>query len=306
MKFVAIKWHLPCLQLFLGLFFFSLGIEGIEAFMPVCSRHPEIQKALVNQLGIPCDKMTEKNLRKVKQLDLSFRDIDNLLPGNFDGLISLHYLNLRGNQLEKIPKGLFNLPNLATLILDNNDIRLFEYKALSEMPNLRSLSISHNDLGIDSHFYVGFLLNLESLEASKNNLGVLPTGLEKLQKLRTLNLSGNNIDQIAKNYAGQFPELRHLNLDSNGLKDFPEFIKHSPKLKGLYLNNNRIRVVPQGVTVLEDLEYFDIKGNPLVKIPEWLTEWVTERELELAVETCKGLFNSVVENFGKGLKNLKR
>ena len=295
MKFITIKLHLACL----GLFFFSLGTEKAYAFMSVCARHPEIQKALVNQLGIPCEKMTEKNLKKVKQLDLSFRDIDNLLPGNFDGLISLHYLNLRGNQLQRIHQNLFELPNLATLILDNNDIRLFEHQALSGMPNLSSLSISHNDLGIDSHFYVGYLLNLESLEASKNNLGVLPRGLEKLKKLRTLNLSGNNIDQIPKNYAGQFHELRHFNLESNGLKDFPEFIKHSPQLKGLYLNNNRIRAIPRDVTILENLEYFDIKGNPLVNIPQWLTEWVTEQELELFVETCKSLFNSLVENFKK-------
>ena len=60
--------------------------------------------------------------------------------------VKLEYLDLRGNEIKKIDKGIMLAPKVKTLLLGGNRIELIEN--LMELPELAVLELSDNSIDV--------------------------------------------------------------------------------------------------------------------------------------------------------------
>ena len=89
-----------------------------------CSRSPEHHERLIT-------KCSDRTLQEI--------------PHNTDP--STIHLDLSGNEIQVIPRGVFDqLPYLNTLLLNNNQIRTIEAHAFRDMNNIRRLDLSRNKI----------------------------------------------------------------------------------------------------------------------------------------------------------------
>ena len=277
-------------------------------FVSVCDRTPQVRDAIAAQFGIPCEKVSKKDLERVKKLELANKGIKNLKLGDFDGLDKLSFLALNNNQLKEIPEGLF-LPmlNLKELHLNDNSLKGLTGKSLDGLQNsLQKLWVERNGL---TTLILQKFRYLEDLRANSNKLG-LGSGLDflltELPELDNLSLSGNELNSVDIDGLGKLPKLTSLDFSFNHLQMIIDFRERFPHLEYLELNNNQIRHVPKGlffsgVKVLDlsgnrifslpgeippganmRLQYMNIFRNPIVKLPRWVKE--KDKAMKLTVD----------------------
>ncbi|XP_078677969.1 podocan-like protein 1 [Branchiostoma floridae x Branchiostoma belcheri] len=204
---------------------------------------------------------------------------------SFQGLRSLRFLSLAGNQLLFVPK---NMPqSLTHLVLDDNKIDFLPPKCFQGLHRLQLLSLNNNSLpdhGIHSGSFepaIYILINclyvcifaglhkLTRLYLSNNSLKSVPYGLPKtledlnldrngiatldrsklksLENLQKLSVAWNNVTLhgIPPKIFDDLREITHLDLDGNNIESVPE---HLPgKLEILKLSNNLISMIPNNV-----------------------------------------------------------
>ena len=187
--------------------------------------------------------------------------------------VTIEKLNLSDNKIKKIPKELFTLPALNTLILVRNRIKSIPIEwtrckglsvfciamnPLEKLPNefpqfLRTLNVAYCNLtelpeGISKCCF------LEELVASGN----LFTSIPKLAAIVTLILSRNKLTEIP-----QCPKtLACLDCSHNFITSIPEDINY-PKLIDLDLSHNDIEFVP-GKLGIPLVKYFKVSYNPRI------------------------------------------
>ncbi len=187
---------------------------------------------------------------KVRELDLSSRNLIGLLPDVFDAELfsELRYLSFFDNKLEgQIPASIGSLITLTYLDLDKND---FEGSVPASFGNL---------------------INLQSLWLSRNNLTSLPDEIGNLANLRTLYLNDNNFSSLPETI-GNLSELLVLNVSDNELISLPNSVTNLRKLNQFYANRNFITTIPQDVQNLVDLTVFEINSNKLTALPNGLLQ----------------------------------
>lgn len=120
----------------------------------------------------------------------------------------LHYVDLRGLQLEEVPKELLDIPWIQALSLSDNKIS--DISILSKMTQLHKLALTSNQI--------------EDIEV-----------LEGLPKLRFIFLGNNLIKDISK--INSQPRLKKLVLEGNQISFLPD-LSHFSLLAYLDLYNN--------------------------------------------------------------------
>lgn len=123
----------------------------------------QVEKAVAKKLGIKAGKVTEKDLKKVKELSFkkvsiqSFKDMEKM-PG-------LKSLTISQCRLKKLD-GIVKLASLKTLVLENDSLE--DISVLAGMENLTSLSLADNNISDVSPLKK--LKQLKSLDLSKNKI----------------------------------------------------------------------------------------------------------------------------------------
>ncbi|KAK4489563.1 hypothetical protein RD792_005373 [Penstemon davidsonii] len=185
---------------------------------------------------------------KLAYIDLSRNSLNgSFLSANFEGLSNLSYFNLRYNSLTgSIPRSLFSLPSLKTVLLSNNKFsdQVDEFSTMNSY-NLEILDLSSNELQGSIPQSLFKLERLRVLLLSFNFFnGTIE--LEKLQNLRnltTLDLSYSNLSVVVRSSINsempQFPNLWELSLASCNLHEFPNLMKQTT-LTHLDLSKNKI------------------------------------------------------------------
>ncbi|KAL7884273.1 hypothetical protein AOLI_G00070430 [Acnodon oligacanthus] len=175
-----------------------------------------------NISSIPADSF--RGMTKLTALRLQSNAIEDL-GGALESLQSLTFLDLRGNQLTKIPE---RLPlNLSQLYLEHNRISTVPVDFLQNRPELRFVRLSHNQLtdsGIPPNtFNVSTLMELD---LSYNKLEKIPTISTNLMNLY---LQANHIKEFSVSSfcrvvdMANYSNLRVLRLEANKIssRDVP-------------------------------------------------------------------------------------
>ena len=213
----------------------------------------------------------------------------------------LESLTLKNCNLEAIPSSLYQMDNLKSLDLSNNNLKYFWY--LNDFPKLESLSLSGNSLkSIPSHVFC--FQALKSLDLSQNNLIELPEQLSALTNLEHLDLSHNfltNLPVCMKN----LQKLKTLRLADNLMRELPKTLKSSlaPVVKSL-----SIRFLHDTPTFLMQWEDFHPVMQKLYpSINSYFEHYENhDRHIPLKMRSYRPRYKLDLDSFGVGLSlNLK-
>ena len=137
----------------------------------------------------------------------------NQLEAVPQGVIQLPQLqlNLSNNQLRRLPDSLACWPTLRLLDLSQNVLQALP-QAWVQGRSLQYLSLSHNQLK-DLPFILGGNVGLTYLDLSHNQLTTVPACIRRMEALSQLSLYGNQIKQLPS-FFRKLPQLSELLLDT--------------------------------------------------------------------------------------------
>jgi internalin A len=178
-----------------------------------------------------------------------------------DGLTKL---DLRYNNLSRLPREIGQLTNLQSLYLWNNQLSSLPPE-IGQLSKLRSLYLYKNQLS-SLPPEIGQLSKLQSLDLSENQLSSLPPEIGRLSKLQSLHLSGNQLSSLPPEI-GQLSKLQSLHLSSNKLSSLPPEIGQITNLQTFYLNGNQLSSLPAEIGLLTNLQFLSLSSNQLSSLP---------------------------------------
>ena len=248
--------------------------------------------------------MEINHFNQLQKLNLSgnsgllFTEIDSVIRNN-SGLkeIGLSDINIGDFPIYTQNEPPHETYALTTLALDNTGSTLINLQTLSAYKHLTSLSFSGNELE-DVTGVMNFselskldvsdnkLINIYELSQQRGltelnlagNSGIMGHEVDMTitanENLKVLDVSGVKINVFNSEYRdsfGAYYGFEELYLDDTGLID-PDlmFLANYNELKRLSLKDNKIRSL-SGYPYLDQLEYFNVSGNPLDDITLLMT-----------------------------------
>ncbi|XP_027003131.1 leucine-rich repeat-containing protein 7 isoform X5 [Tachysurus fulvidraco] len=217
----------------------------------------------------------------ISVLDYSHCSLQQVPKEIFSFERTLEELYLDANQIEELPKQLFNCQALRKLSIADNDLSSLP-TTIASLVNLKELDISKN--GIQefpdnikcckclsvveasvnpiTKLPDGFtqLLNLTQLFLNDAFLEYLPANFGRLSKLRILELRENHLKTMPKSIH-RLSQLERLDLGSNEFTELPEVLEQIHNLKELWLDNNSLQTIPGSIGKLRQLRYLDLAKN---------------------------------------------
>ncbi|WVZ15027.1 hypothetical protein V8G54_012593 [Vigna mungo] len=223
-----------------------------------------------------------RNLTLLENLDLYKNSFSYFIPNWLFGVLShLKFLDLSYNNLQGvIPDALRNLTSLVELDLSNNKLEGIFPTCLGKVTSLVKLDLSFNKLKGPIPTSLGKVASLVNLDVSLNKFeGPIPTSLGKVTSLVTLDLSynqlsgnltldyyGSNVDGEHPKSLGKLSSLRVIRLSSNQLGGNPfKSLGSLSKLLYLDMDDNHFQgVVDEShLENLTSLKEFYASGNKL-------------------------------------------
>uniref|UniRef100_H0VEU2 Leucine-rich repeat-containing protein 7 n=1 Tax=Cavia porcellus TaxID=10141 RepID=H0VEU2_CAVPO len=171
--------------------------------------------------------------------------------------------------LQQVPKEVFNFERtLEELYLDANQIEELP-KQLFNCQALRKLSIPDNDLS-SLPTSIASLVNLKELDISKNGVQEFPENIKCCKCLTIIEASVNPISKLPDAKEIAVPEMRsmhklaqleRLDLGNNEFSELPEVLDQIQNLRELWMDNNALQVLPGSIGKLKMLVYLDMSKN---------------------------------------------
>ncbi|XP_056271002.1 leucine-rich repeat-containing protein 7 [Pseudoliparis swirei] len=237
------------------------------------------KRKLIGRL-VPC-RCFRGEEEVISVLDYSHCSLQQVPKEIFTFEKTLEELYLDANQIEELPKQLFNCQALKKLSMPDNDLSNLP-TTIASLVNLKELDISKNGIqefpdnikcckGLSvveasvnpiTKLPDGFtqLLNLTQLFLNDAFLEFLPANFGRLSKLRILELRENHLKTMPKSIH-KLTQLERLDLGSNEFSVMPEVLEQIHNLKELWLDNNSLQCVPGTIGKLRQLRYFDLAKN---------------------------------------------
>ncbi len=197
-------------------------------------------------------------------------------------------ISLAGNSLSAIPRAILSFEKLKKLDVSGNELGMLSPQ-IRQMTKLRELNVSHNGLS-ELPDEIGAMPALEHLNVGDNALGMLSPAVGGLGTLKTLKASGNMLTDLPAEIA-LCTHLETLDLSRNHFALLPNEIGMLAKLETLNVARNqladvidtapvvapgepaqpraaaRYRAIPESIGRLKSLQHLDVRGNPLVTLP---------------------------------------
>ncbi|XP_072904261.1 erbin isoform X1 [Hemitrygon akajei] len=261
---------------------------------------------------VPCRCLRGEE-EAVTVLDYSHCSLEQVPKEIFPFDKTLEELYLDANQIEELPKQLFNCQSLHKLSMPDNDLSVLP-ASISNLINLRELDVSKN--GIQefpeniknckvlsvveasvnpiSKLPDGFtqLLSLTQLYLNDAFLEFLPANFGRLTKLEILELRENQLKMLPKTMS-RLTQLERLDLGSNDFTDVPEVLEQLSGLKELWMDGNRLAVLPGFIGKLKQLTYLDISKNNLEMIDDSISGCENLQDLLLSSNVLQQLPDSI-------------
>ncbi|XP_045148044.1 leucine-rich repeat-containing protein 7 isoform X4 [Echinops telfairi] len=217
----------------------------------------------------------------ISVLDYSHCSLQHVPKEVFNFERTLEELYLDANQIEELPKQLFNCQALRKLSIPDNDLSSLP-TTIASLVNLKELDISKNgvqefpenikcckcltiieaSVNPISKLPDGFtqLLNLTQLYLNDAFLEFLPANFGRLVKLRILELRENHLKTLPKSMH-KLAQLERLDLGNNEFNELPEVLDQIQNLRELWMDNNALQVLPGSIGKLKMLVYLDMSKN---------------------------------------------
>uniref|UniRef100_A0A8C4HL57 PDZ domain-containing protein n=1 Tax=Dicentrarchus labrax TaxID=13489 RepID=A0A8C4HL57_DICLA len=237
------------------------------------------KRKLIGRL-VPC-RCFRGEEEVISVLDYSHCSLQQVPKEIFSFERTLEELYLDANQIEELPKQLFNCQALKKLSMPDNDLSNLP-TTIASLVNLKELDISKNGIqefpdnikcckGLSvveasvnpiTKLPDGFtqLLNLTQLFLNDAFLEYLPANFGRLSKLRILELRENHLKTMPKSIH-RLTQLERLDLGSNEFSEVPEVLEQIHNLRELWLDNNSLQSIPGSIGKLRQLRYMDLAKN---------------------------------------------
>ncbi|XP_040434205.1 erbin-like isoform X2 [Falco naumanni] len=249
----------------------------------------------------------------VTMLDYSHCSLEQVPKEIFTFEKTLEELYLDANQIEELPKQLFNCQSLHKLSLPDNDLTTLP-ASIANLINLRELDVSKN--GIQefpeniknckvlavveasvnpiSKLPDGFsqLLNLTQLYLNDAFLEFLPANFGRLTKLQVLELRENQLKILPKTMS-RLTQLERLDLGSNEFTEVPEVLEQLSGLKEFWMDGNRLTLIPGFIGTLKQLTYLDVSKNNIEVVEEGISGCGSLQDLLLSSNSLQQLPKSI-------------
>ncbi|XP_060256363.1 erbin isoform X37 [Ovis aries] len=257
---------------------------------------------------VPCRCLRGEE-ETVTTLDYSHCSLEQVPKEIFTFEKTLEELYLDANQIEELPKQLFNCQSLHKLSLPDNDLTALP-ASIANLINLRELDVSKN--GIQefpeniknckvltvveasvnpiSKLPDGFsqLLNLTQLYLNDAFLEFLPANFGRLTKLQILELRENQLKMLPKTM-NRLTQLERLDLGSNEFTEVPEVLEQLSGLKEFWMDGNRLTFIPGFIGSLKQLTYLDISKNNIEMVEEGISGCENLQDLLLSSNSLQQL-----------------
>nr|XP_019599650.1 PREDICTED: erbin isoform X9 [Rhinolophus sinicus] len=261
---------------------------------------------------VPCRCLRGEE-ETVTTLDYSHCSLEQVPKEIFTFEKTLEELYLDANQIEELPKQLFNCQSLHKLSLPDNDLTALP-ASIANLINLRELDVSKN--GIQefpeniknckvltvveasvnpiSKLPDGFsqLLNLTQLYLNDAFLEFLPANFGRLIKLQILELRENQLKMLPKTM-NRLTQLERLDLGSNEFTEVPEVLEQLSGLKEFWMDGNRLTFIPGFIGSLKQLTYLDVSKNNIEMVEEGISACENLQDLLLSNNSLQQLPESI-------------
>ncbi|XP_078071162.1 erbin isoform X2 [Mustelus asterias] len=261
---------------------------------------------------VPCRCLRGEE-EAVTVLDYSHCSLEQVPKEIFPFDKTLEELYLDANQIEELPKQLFNCQSLHKLSMPDNDLTVLP-ASIANLINLRELDVSKN--GIQefpeniknckvlsvveasvnpiSKLPDGFtqLLNLTQLYLNDAFLEFLPANFGRLTKLQILELRENQLKMLPKTM-NKLTQLERLDLGSNEFTEVPEVLEQLTGLKEFWMDGNRLAMLPGFIGKLKQLTYLDVSKNNVEMVDDAISGCENLQDLLLSSNVLQQLPESI-------------
>ncbi|XP_055707210.1 toll-like receptor Tollo [Phlebotomus papatasi] len=221
------------------------------------------------------DATTFQGLNTLSLLSLDYNRIariDRAALKNCSG--TLQDLHLNGNKLHRVPDVLYDVPQLKTLDLGENQIINIDDASFSGMVQMFGLRLTEN-----------------SIETIKRGT------FDRMEALQILNLSHNKIKKIDHEAFNKNTNLQAIRLDGNHLTDITGLFTKLPNLVWLNISDNRLEVFDYAL-IPTGLQWLDIHANRIAELGNYF-----EMENQLSLSTFDASSNRLTEITGSAIPN---
>ncbi|XP_029921473.1 erbin isoform X1 [Myripristis murdjan] len=261
---------------------------------------------------VPCRCLRGEE-EAVTSLDYSHCSLETVPKEIFSFEKTLQELYLDANQIEELPKQLFNCQLLHRLSMPDNDLTVLP-AAIANLINLRELDVSKNSIqefpeniknckvlaiveasvNPISKLPEGFtqLLSLTQLYLNDAFLEFLPASFGRLTKLQILELRENQLKMLPKSMH-KLTQLERLDLGSNEFTEVPEVLEQLTGIKELWMDGNRLTFLPGMLGMLKQLAYLDVSKNNLEMVDEQISGCESLQDLLLSNNALTQLPGSI-------------
>ncbi|XP_003379446.1 putative leucine Rich repeat-containing domain protein [Trichinella spiralis] len=240
--------------------------------------------------NVPCEI---GQCAELSQLDFQHNELSEI-PESVGCLRNLTRLGLRYNKLTAIPASLSNCTKLEEFNIEGNNLSYLPEGMLSRLSNVSTINLSRNDFaafpqGGPAQFTASVVrcrVWLYSLKQFGNQMFVVQTGSQlgaqsnwqnsfwnffTRQTFDHVEFEGERIDCIAVGVyfvdIGTWKSLVELNLSTNQLRLLPDDIDKLQNLEILIMSNNYIKRLPLSIGNLKKLRELDLEENELESLP---------------------------------------
>ncbi|XP_034047480.1 erbin isoform X2 [Thalassophryne amazonica] len=261
---------------------------------------------------VPCRCLRGEE-ETVTSLDYSHCSLETVPKEIFSFEKTLQELFLDANQIEELPKQLFNCQLLHRLSMPDNDLTVLP-PAIANLINLRELDVSKNSIqefpeniknckvlavveasvNPISKLPEGFtqLLSLTQLYLNDAFLEFLPASFGRLTKLQILELRENQLKMLPKSMQ-KLTQLERLDLGSNEFTEVPEVLEQLTGIKELWMDGNKLTLLPGMLGMLKQLVYLDVSKNNLEMVDEQISGCESLQDLLLSNNALTQLPGSI-------------
>ncbi|XP_070780248.1 erbin [Enoplosus armatus] len=261
---------------------------------------------------VPCRCLRGEE-EAVTSLDYSHCSLETVPKEIFSFEKTLQELYLDANQIEELPKQLFNCQLLHRLSMPDNDLTVLP-ATIANLINLRELDVSKNSIqefpeniknckvlaiveasvNPISKLPEGFtqLLSLTQLYLNDAFLEFLPASFGRLTKLQILELRENQLKMLPKSMH-KLTQLERLDLGSNEFTEVPEVLEQLTGIKELWIDGNRLTFLPGMLGTLKQLVYLDVSKNNLEMVDEQICGCESLQDLLLSNNALTQLPGSI-------------